>query len=61
MTFSKMSRALAVQMKGLVSEDSVRLALKAMAPESSQVWIRTALGSCQASCRMKVLIQVAFL
>ena len=33
----------ALGLKGLVSEDSVRRALKAMVPESSQVWIRTAL------------------
>ena len=33
----------ALGLKGLVSEDSVRRALKAMAPESSQAWMRTAL------------------
>ena len=35
--------AQALGLKGLVSEDSVRRALKAMAPESSQTWMRTAL------------------
>ena len=35
--------AQALGLKGLVSEDSVRRALKAMAPESSQAWMRTAL------------------
>ena len=33
----------ALGLKGLVSEDSVRRALKAMAPESSQAWMREAL------------------
>ena len=35
--------AQALGLKGIVSEDSVRRALKAMAPESSEPWMRQAL------------------